>query len=102
MKYILLIATLFFASIGKGQTTVTSNLTLTALPALTAGDSLFVNNIVKLEKPIAYTATKTYQFTVLVMTFADRTLIYTLTEDFVEDIIEFAEGKIIVYPREFD
>ena len=99
MKYILLIATLFFASIGKGQTTVTSNLTLTAL---TAGDSLFVNNIVKLEKPIAYTATKTYQFTVLVMTFADRTLIYTLTEDFVEDIIEFAEGKIIVYPREFD
>lgn len=96
MKYILLIATLFFASIGKGQTTVTSNLTLTA------SDSLFVNNIVKLEKPIAYTATKTYQFTVLVMTFADRTLIYTLTEDFVEDIIEFAEGKIIVYPREFD
>ena len=99
MKYILLIATLFFASIGKGQTTVTSNLTLTAL---TASDSFFVNNIVKLEKPIAYTATKTYQFTVLVMTFADRTLIYTLTEDFVEDIIEFAEGKIIVYPREFD
>jgi hypothetical protein len=96
MKYILLIATLFFASIGKGQTAVTSNLTLTA------SDSLFVNNIVKLEKPIAYTATKTYQFTVLVMTFADRTLIYTLTEDFVEDIIEFAEGKIIVYPREFD
>jgi hypothetical protein len=36
------------------------------------------------------------------MTFTDRTLIYTLTEDFVEDIIEFAEGKIIVYPREFD
>jgi hypothetical protein len=96
MKYILLISTLFFASIGKGQTTVKSNLTLTA------GDSFFVNNIVKLEKPIAYTATKTYQFTVLVMTFADRTLIYTLTEDFVEDIIEFAEGKIIVYPREFD
>jgi hypothetical protein len=96
MKYILLIATLFFASIGKGQTTVTSNLTLTA------SDSFFISNVVKEEKPIAYTATKTYQFTVLVMTFADRTLIYTLTEDFVEDIIEFAEGKIIVYPREFD
>jgi hypothetical protein len=99
MKYILLISTLFFACIGKGQTTVKSNLTLTAL---TASDSFFISNVVKEEKPIAYTATKTHQFVVLVMTFADRTVIYTLGEEFVEDIIEFVDGKIIVYPREFD
>lgn len=96
MKYILLITTLFFASIGKGQTTVKPNLTLTA------SDSFFISNILKEEKPIAYTATKTNQFVVLVMTFTDRTLIYTLGEEFVEDIIEFVDGKLIVYPREFD
>lgn len=90
---------MFFACIGKGQTTVTSNLTLTAL---TASDSFFISNVVKEEKPIAYTATKTHQFVVLVMTFADRTVIYTLGEEFVEDILEFVDGKIIVYPREFD
>lgn len=87
---------MFFACIGKGQTTVKSNLTLTA------SDSFFISNVVKEEKPIAYTATKTHQFVVLVMTFADRTVIYTLGEEFVEDIIEFVDGKIIVYPREFD
>ena len=96
MRYLLLTILVFCAKISMGQSLTKPS------TKLNASDSMFIKNIVLAEKPISYTAIKTKENIVMVLVFADSTLVYTLNEDFVEDIIELVDGKIIVYPKEFD
>jgi len=51
-------------------------------------------------KPLTYTATPTHRGVVLVMVYKDYTLIETLVDGFVEDLVELTNTEIIVYPRE--
>jgi len=67
---------------------------------MTSDDSTFVINVVKDMKPLRYTATKSHHGVVLVMVFKDYTLVETLVDGFVEDLVELTPKGLIVYPRE--
>ena len=67
---------------------------------MNADDSAFVLNVVNSMKPLSYTATPTHRGIVLVMIYESYTLIETLVEGFVEDLVELTPTNLIVYPRE--
>lgn len=67
---------------------------------MTADDSLFVSNVVKDMKPLRYSSTKSHHGVILVMVFRDYTLVETLVDGFVEDLVELTPKGLIVYPRE--
>ena len=67
---------------------------------MSKGDLTFVNNVVKDMKPLRYTATKSHHGVILVMVFKDYTLVETLVDGFVEDLVELTPKGLIVYPRE--
>jgi hypothetical protein len=72
------------------------------LPKMSSDDSSFVENVVRNMKPLSYTATPTHHGIVLVMVYKDYTLIETLVDGFVEDLVELTPKEAIVYPRELD
>lgn len=94
MKTILTVLSLTFIGIVQGKQTPSDSLTMTP------DDSLFVSNVVKNMTPLRYTATKTHHGVVLVMVYDNYTLIETLVDGFVEDLVELTPNGIIVYPRE--
>lgn len=95
MKHtIIILIGLFFAYQVKGQSA--------NLPKMSSDDSSFVENVVRAMKPLSYTATATHHGVVLVMVYKDYTLIETLVDGFVEDLVELTPKKAIVYPREFE
>ena len=67
---------------------------------MTSDDSIFVSNVVKNMKPLHYTSTKTHHGVVLVMVYEKYTLVETLVDGFVEDLVELTPKGLIVYPRE--
>ena len=67
---------------------------------MTSDDSIFVSNVVKNMKPLHYTSAKTHHGVVLVMVYKDYTLVETLVDGFVEDLVELTPKGLIVYPRE--
>jgi len=93
MKYITLILISLFASCSvSGQTK--------PLPKMSSDDSSFVETVVLAMKPLSYTATPTHHGVVLVMVYENYTLVETLVDGFVEDLVELTPKEIIVYPRE--
>ena len=90
MKLLTLIIGMFLASSVQGQ----------SLPKMSSDDSAFVLTVVKDMKPISYTATKTHHGIVLVMVYKNYTLIETLVDGFVEDLVELTPKNVYVYPRE--
>ncbi len=69
---------------------------------MTSDDSTFVSNVVKNMKPLHYTATKTHHGVIVVLVYEKYTLVETLVDGFVEDLVELTPKGLIVYPREFD
>lgn len=69
---------------------------------MTSDDSTFVSNVVKNMKPLHYTATKTHHGVVVVLVYEKYTLVETLVDGFVEDLVELTPKGLIVYPRESD
>ena len=67
---------------------------------MTSDDSTFVSNVVKNMKPLHYTATKTHHGVVVVLVYEKYTLVETLVDGFVEDLVELTPKGLIVYPRE--
>ena len=67
---------------------------------MNSDDSIFVKNVVKAMAPKSYTATKTHHGVVVVLVYDKYTLVETLVDGFVEDLVELTEKGIIVYPRE--
>ena len=51
-------------------------------------------------KPLHYTATKTHHGVVVVLVYEKYTLVETLVDGFVEDLVELTPKGLIVYPRE--
>lgn len=93
MKTLLTILSLSLIGVVKGQQS-SDSLTMTA------DDSLFVSNVVKDMKPLRYSSTKSHHGVILVMVFRDYTLVETLVDGFVEDLVELTPKGLIVYPRE--
>lgn len=92
MKILTLIIGLFLTALVQGQSK--------PLPKMSSDDSAFVLTVVKDMKPISYTATASHHGIVLVMVFKDYTLIETLVDGFVEDLVELTPKKAYLYPRE--
>ena len=92
MKLLTLIIGMFLTSLVQGQSK--------QLPKMSSDDSAFVLTVVKDMKPISYTATKSHHGIVLVMVYKDYTLIETLVDGFVEDLVELTPKTVYVYPRE--
>jgi hypothetical protein len=67
---------------------------------MSSDDSLFVKTVVSNMKPLSFIATPTHHGVVLVMVYKDYTLVETLVDGFVEDLVELTPNEIIVYPRE--
>ena len=93
MRILLTIALFSFGCLVQGKD-------ITPPFALTKQDSIFVSNVIKDMKPLTYTATPTHRGVVLVMVYKDYTLIETLVDGFVKDLVELTNTEIIVYPRE--
>lgn len=89
MRILFTILALSLTSLVKGQS-----------DTLTTDDKQFVENVVKDMKPLRYTATATHHGVVLVMVFKDYTLIETLVDGYVEDLIELTKDGVYTYPRE--
>ena len=94
MKLFTLIIGLFLTSLVQGQSK--------PLPKMSSDDSAFVVTVVNDMKPLSYTATASHHGIVLVMVYKDYTLIETLVDGFVEDLVELTPKGLIVYPRESD
>ena len=73
-----------------------------ASDTLTTDELEFVQNVVRDMKPLRYTATPTHHGVALVMIFPEYTLIETLVDGYVEDLIELTREGVHIYPREFD
>ena len=95
MRTLLLVISLSLFGMSKGQSNSESD-------TLTTDSKEFVETVVKDMKPLRYTATPTHHGVVLVMVFCDYTLIETLVDGYVEDLIELTKEGIHVYPREFE
>lgn len=93
MKTLLTVLFLSLVGMAKGQQS-SDSLTMTA------DDSLFVSNVVKNMTPLRYTATKSHHGVILVLVYANYTLVETLVDGFVEDLVELTPKGLIVYPRE--